>query len=74
MGDMGEREFDVVVYGASGFTGALVAEYLFKEHGLDGDLRWAIGGRDRKKLEALRATLGSESVPVIIADLSLIHI
>ena len=46
-----DREFEVVVWGASGFTGKLTAEYLLKEYGVDGELRWAIGGRNRAKLE-----------------------
>jgi short subunit dehydrogenase-like uncharacterized protein len=45
-----KREFDVVVWGASGFTGHLVTEYLAQTHGAGGDLRWAIAGRNREKL------------------------
>ena len=41
------RELDVVVWGASGFTGRLVTEYLLGRHGADGRLRWAIGGRNQ---------------------------
>ena len=39
-----QREFDIVVYGATGFTGALVAEYLHEVHG---DINWAIAGRSQ---------------------------
>ena len=42
-------EFDIIVYGASGFTGRLVAEYLAAKYG-GGDLKWAIAGRDLDKL------------------------
>jgi len=43
------REYDVVLLGASGFTGALTAEYLAKN--APADLRWAVAGRNRAKLE-----------------------
>ncbi len=45
------RTFDVILWGATGFTGQLVAEYLFKNHGVDGDLKWAIAGRGIDKLD-----------------------
>ena len=51
----GDREFDVVVWGATGFTGRLVAEYLHGQYGTGGDLRWAIGGRNPAKLSAVPA-------------------
>ena len=38
---MSEREFDIVLWGATGFTGQLVAEYLLARHGVDGGPRWA---------------------------------
>ena len=41
---MSTREFEVVILGASGFTGRLVAEYLLKQYGLNKDLIWAIAG------------------------------
>ncbi|MDJ0760748.1 MAG: saccharopine dehydrogenase NADP-binding domain-containing protein [Woeseiaceae bacterium] len=67
---MNDREFDVVVWGATGFTGSLVAEYLLAQYGIGGDLRWAIGGRSESKLAALKERLGSraESLPTIVAD------
>ena len=40
-----KREFEVVVWGATGFTGRLVAGYLAEHYGVGKDLRWAIGGR-----------------------------
>ncbi|HWO17782.1 MAG TPA: saccharopine dehydrogenase NADP-binding domain-containing protein [Kofleriaceae bacterium] len=54
------REFDLVLFGASGFTGRLVAEYLARAPDRP---RWAIAGRDRAKLEALGL-----SVQVLVAD------
>ena len=39
------REFDIIVIGATGFTGTLVAEYLCNRYGIDAGLRWAAAGR-----------------------------
>ncbi|WP_101676189.1 saccharopine dehydrogenase family protein [Alloalcanivorax mobilis] len=63
------REFDIVVYGASGFTGRLVAEYLHQQYGADADLKWAMAGRSEEKLKAVREEIGvPDSVPLISAD------
>ena len=48
---MAKREFDVIVWGATGFTGELVSQYLAKTYGVGGELRWAIAGRNREKLK-----------------------
>ncbi|MEM9072028.1 MAG: saccharopine dehydrogenase NADP-binding domain-containing protein [Myxococcota bacterium] len=50
------RRFDIVLWGATGFTGKLVAEY-FVEHYLNTDLKLALAGRSLSKLEALRTEL-----------------
>jgi short subunit dehydrogenase-like uncharacterized protein len=68
-----ERDFDVVVFGATGFTGALTAEYLARNHP-DG-LRWALVGRNLSKLEKVRdhlATIDPElaDLELLIADVS----
>ena len=55
------RDFDVVLYGATGFTGRQTVKY-FKQNAPP-DVRWAVAGRNRAKLEALDA-----GVPVIAAD------
>ncbi|MBL7248981.1 saccharopine dehydrogenase family protein [Alloalcanivorax sp. C16-2] len=61
------REFDLIVYGASGFTGRLVAEYLNQAYGED--LEWALAGRNAEKLAAVRAEMGiGDNVPVVTAD------
>lgn len=52
------RQFDLVAYGATGFTGRLVARYLAKH--APSDLKWAVGGRNRTKLEDLVAELKKE--------------
>lgn len=62
-----ERPYDLVVFGATGFTGRLVAEYLAARPPLDPPLRWAVAGRDLAKLEALRKALGRK-VGLIVAD------
>jgi short subunit dehydrogenase-like uncharacterized protein len=62
-------EFDVVVYGASGFTGRLVAEYLTKRYNADATLKWAMAGRSLAKLAAVRDAIGAPStLPLIEAD------
>lgn len=61
-----EKEFSLVVYGASGFTGRLVAEYLAAQYG--DNLKWAMAGRNEEKLKSVREEVGAGDVPVIIAD------
>ncbi len=51
------RSIHVLLWGATGFTGKLTAEYLLKTYGVRGDLKWALGGRSKAKLEAVRAEL-----------------
>jgi len=69
---MKQREFDIIVLGASGFTGRLVVEYLLSTYGVDGDLKWAIAGRNIAKLEEVRALYLADkqqsSLPILIAD------
>jgi saccharopine dehydrogenase (NAD+, L-glutamate forming) len=64
-----DRDLDIVLLGATGFTGALTAEYL-AGHAPSG-LRWALAGRNRSKLEAVRTKL-AEADPAL-ADLELIE-
>jgi len=54
---MSAQEFDVIVYGATGFTGRLVAEYLMKAYGAEGAVRWAMAGRDMAKLKQIAIEL-----------------
>ncbi len=62
------RELDVVLFGATGFTGGLTAAYL-AQHGPDG-LRWGLAGRNLAKLEQVRDALGEAAagVELIVAD------
>ena len=48
------REYQIILYGATGFTGRLCAEYLKNNYP---EIKWAIAGRDRQKLEALKNSL-----------------
>ena len=68
------RDLDIVLWGATGFTGQLavaylkgdsskIASYECKEAAAPADLRWAICGRNRSKLEALDA-----GVEMIVCD------
>lgn len=67
---MAEREYDIALFGATGFTGALTAEYLARQ--ADAGTKWALAGRSRDKLEAVRARLGDahSELPLIQADVS----
>ena len=47
---MSDREFDVVIFGASGYTGKLVAEYMHGQYGDDQSIKYAIAGRNTEKL------------------------
>lgn len=62
-------EFDIIVYGATGFTGRLVAEYLAARYGVGGEVRWAMAGRSAAKLAQVRDEIGaSADTPLIVAD------
>jgi short subunit dehydrogenase-like uncharacterized protein len=67
-----DREFEIVLWGATGYTGRLVAEYLARTPATR-TLRWALAGRDRAKLEGVRAAIAAESphvaaLPVLVGD------
>ena len=62
-----DREFDVVVYGATSFVGQILCKYLVQRHGTDGDLRWAIAGRSASKLDEVAGRTGAD-VSRIVAD------
>lgn len=69
--DISDKDFDLILYGATGFTGRLAAEYLAQ--GLAEAPRWAIGGRNETELSVLSAELGAGNPaggpPVLVADL-----
>lgn len=65
------REFGIVVYGATGYTGRLVCEYLNNQYGVNGDVVWAMAGRSEEKLQAVRDEMGiPKEVPFVVADAS----
>ncbi|GAB5351742.1 saccharopine dehydrogenase family protein [Qipengyuania sp. 483] len=67
---MDTREFDIIVYGATGYTGRLVAEHFVREYGTDeGGPKWAVAGRSEDKLSAVREEIGAPpTTPMIVAD------
>ena len=63
---MSDREFDVIVHGASGFTGRLIAQHIAATHP---DVPFAMAGRNADKLATVRAEIGApETTPLVIAD------
>jgi short subunit dehydrogenase-like uncharacterized protein len=64
-----DKRYDVVLVGATGYVGALIAQYLAKAYG-DNELRWAMAGRNAAKLDGLKATLGKRGarVATIVID------
>jgi len=67
---MADTEFDIIVYGATGYTGRLVAEYLSNHYGnADNAPKWAMAGRSQEKLEAVRDEIGaSADTPLVVAN------
>lgn len=65
-----QREYDIIVYGATGYTGRLVAEHFVREYQDKPDApRWAMAGRNLAKLQAVRAEIGaSADTPLVTAD------
>lgn len=63
------KPFDLVVHGATGFTGRLVVEYLLQRYPQGSGLRWAMGGRNADKLAAVRGELGAPAdTPLVVTD------
>ena len=65
-----QRPLDIIVWGASGFTGRLVVEYLASRYPPGESLRWAVGGRNREKLERALDDIQfpAERPEIIVAD------
>lgn len=65
------RTYDIVIWGATGFTGRLVMAYMATTYGVNGEIKWAVAGRNATKLaEVKREVLGAEAenLPEVIAD------
>ncbi|MBP7184526.1 MAG: saccharopine dehydrogenase NADP-binding domain-containing protein [Saprospiraceae bacterium] len=63
------KKYDIVLFGATGFTGKIVAQYL-SQFASDEHIRWAIAGRERNKLVQLSSTLKNAIPDIIIADVN----
>lgn len=64
-----ENTYDVAVYGASGYTGRLVAEYMTKQYPRSSGVTWAMAGRNAEKLAQVRDEIGAPAdTPIIVAD------
>jgi short subunit dehydrogenase-like uncharacterized protein len=64
-----ESKLDLVVFGATGFTGRLIADHLLERYGVNGEIKWAMAGRSQSKLEQVRDEIGASSdLPLIVAD------
>ena len=67
-------EYDLIIMGATGFTGKLVVEYLIENYGVENEeFTWAIAGRDKNKLETLRSSFkyidsNSNKIPRLVVD------
>ena len=57
-----KREFDVVIFGATGFTGKLVAEYFQSQYGNNNNVKWAVAGRNESKLNDVKKELGIDVI------------
>ena len=63
------KEFDIVVYGATGFTGSLIYEYLVTNYANNSIIRLALAGRNENKLKIVREKCGADdAMPIILAD------
>ena len=68
---MSDREFDVVIFGASGYTGKLVAEYMHDQYGNDQSIKYAIAGRNTEKLLEVKNDLRlNEDISILEVDSS----
>src|ERR1700687_1465449 len=64
-----KRDVDLMVYGAAGSTGRLIAEYLATSYRGDDAPSWAIAGRSTEKLQKVRADIGApDDLPLVKAD------
>src|ERR1700682_1603749 len=63
---MPSSKFDIVVYGATGFTGQLVAEYLAAHYTKKSDPKWAMAGRSLEKLASVRDAIGAPADTALI--------
>ncbi|CAB9497170.1 Trans-acting enoyl reductase [Seminavis robusta] len=69
-----DRKYDIVVLGVTGFTGRLAARHLAQKYGAEGKIiKWAIAGRNKAKVEAVRKSLAEElKMPKIVTEIDII--
>jgi short subunit dehydrogenase-like uncharacterized protein len=67
MSEINTRKYDVILWGATGFTGKIVAQYL-KDHYSNGNLKWAIAGRNKEKLANLAQSFLPKKIDFLEAD------
>ena len=62
--------YDLVAFGATSFVGRILCRYLLESFGASGELKWAVAGRSKARLEELRRSLGpeAEALPLLVAD------
>ncbi|MDE1999950.1 MAG: saccharopine dehydrogenase NADP-binding domain-containing protein [Burkholderiales bacterium] len=67
---MPSSPYQIIVFGATSFVGQILCRYLWQRHGAEGEVKWAMAGRSRAKLEQVRQQLGegASAVPLIVAD------
>ncbi len=66
---MTSKPYDIVVHGATGFTGRLVIEYLLQHYPVGSGVRWAMSGRSADKLAAVREEVGAPAdTPLVVTD------
>lgn len=67
---MADTQYDIVLFGASSFVGKILAAYFVAQYGVGKQLKWAVAGRSRAKLETIKKALGSEAaqLDMMIAD------
>lgn len=64
-----QRELGIIVYGATGYTGRLVCEYLNNQYGINGNVQWAMAGRNLEKLQQVRDEMGIPAeITLVVAD------
>ena len=75
-----DRKYDLVVMGATGFTGSLCVRYLAKTYGINKETKWAIAGRSQSKLDKVKQRWAEElgnddilKVDTIIVDTTYVH-
>ena len=67
---MTDTPFQIVVFGATSFVGQILCRYLWSRYGAGGEVKWALAGRSKSKLEQIRSELGegAQALPLILAD------